>query len=207
MPSISIQTLDLKDNQKSTTSLDYDLKTEKLSSHAWFLNVNQKNNRKVYSSTKSRSDFESGGRKPFKQKGTGRARSGSSRSPLKVGGSVIFGPHPRDVRRKINSRLKLDVLKQILLEKASQSFVLNHVETVTKARQFAMHLDMSKNYLVILDLNSFESVNFFMAVKNIPNLYFNSRNSVVIEDLLNADHVVYTPEVFNSFFSGDSNDN
>jgi len=69
--------------------------------------------------TKTRGEVRGGGKKPFKQKGTGRARAGSTRSPLWGGGGVVFGPKPRDYSKKINARVRTLALKRALFDRAS----------------------------------------------------------------------------------------
>ena len=81
-----------------------------------------KNSRKYTASTKTKSEVRGGGRKPWKQKGTGNARAGSTRSPLFVGGGVIFGPKPRIVNKKVNKKEKrLAITSALYLKK--QNFV------------------------------------------------------------------------------------
>ena len=77
------------------------------------------NNRQGTRSTKSRADVRGGGKKPWRQKGTGRARAGSIRSPLWVGGGVVFGPKPRDFSKKINSKVKALAFSRALFDRAS----------------------------------------------------------------------------------------
>lgn len=162
---------------------------------------NQKKTRVVYSFTKSRSDFESGGSKPYKQKGTGRARQGSSRSPLKVGGAVIFGPKPRFVQRKTNKRVLINTLHHLLLSKVSDSKVLTNTANVTKAKQLASLLDDKRIYLVIVDVASSDDIQFFSRVKNIPNLYFANCHSINFEDAIRADSILYTNSAFSHLFA------
>ena len=71
--------------------------------------------------TKTRTEVRGGGRKPWKQKGTGRARSGSTRSPLWNGGGVVFGPTPRDYSMKVNRKVRRLALKSVLSLKVSES--------------------------------------------------------------------------------------
>ncbi|MBI5382365.1 MAG: 50S ribosomal protein L4 [Opitutae bacterium] len=70
-------------------------------------------------STKRRGEVRGGGKKPFRQKGTGRARAGSTRSPLWSGGGVVFGPQPRDYSQKINAKVKLLALSRALFDRAT----------------------------------------------------------------------------------------
>ncbi|OPY84167.1 MAG: 50S ribosomal protein L4 [Syntrophorhabdus sp. PtaU1.Bin153] len=72
------------------------------------------NRRRGTASTKTRKDVSGGGRKPYRQKGTGRARQGSSRSPVHVGGGTVFGPHPRDYRYSIPKKVRRSALRSAL---------------------------------------------------------------------------------------------
>src|SRR6056300_58855 len=100
MMKYQVSTLDLNSNKESSQEFESIKIMDNLKNNVFLIYNNQKKDRHVFSFTKSRSDFQSGGKKPFRQKGTGRARQGTSRSPLKVGGAVVFGPKPRRVRRK-----------------------------------------------------------------------------------------------------------
>src|SRR3954462_4307399 len=77
------------------------------------------NNRQGTHSTKTRGEVRGGGKKPWRQKGTGRARAGSSRSPLWVGGGVVFGPKPRDYLKKINAKVKQLAFSRALFDRAT----------------------------------------------------------------------------------------
>ncbi|MGA0241448.1 MAG: uL4 family ribosomal protein [Candidatus Marinamargulisbacteria bacterium] len=200
MSKYTINTVDLETSKADNINFDSLVITDNLGGNAYLLHNNQKKDRVVYSFTKSRSDFTSGGAKPYKQKGTGRARLGTNRSPLKVGGSVIFGPKPRIVKRKTNKRFFIDTLRQLLLTKLSTSSVFKNGGGVEKASSFARLLSQDKTYLYILDITQSDDLHLFSRIKNIPNIYFNNVNSVVVEDLLRCNEVIYSTASFQQLF-------
>ena len=201
MANYQVKIKDLKTGKDSSKKFDSIEISKNLKGNTYLLLNNQKKDRVVYSFTKSRSDFTSGGAKPYKQKGTGRARMGTTRSPLKVGGSVIFGPKPRVVRRKSNKLFFSQTIKQLLLSKLNKSTLFNNTETIEKAKDFSKNVDLDKTYLFILNIVKTEDVNLFGRIKNIPNIYFNNVNSILVEDLLRADEVIYSESSFQQLFS------
>ena len=200
MTSYNVKTFNVKTGKDSSSKFESLEISDSVKGNVFLLHNNQKKDRIVYSFTKSRSDFTSGGAKPYKQKGTGRARMGTTRSPLKVGGSVIFGPKPRKVTRKTNKTFFVSVLKQLLLTKIDQSTIYDHFSELEKAKEFASQLNVEKTYLVILDISNSDDVHLFTRIKNIPNLYFNNVNSTIIEDVLRSDEIIYTQTAFNQIF-------
>lgn len=93
-------------------------------------------------STKTRSFVRGGGKKPFKQKGTGRARQGTSRSPLMVGGATVFGPLPRSYKQKVNKKMMLLAVNSVLADKhqAGKLFVVDNIESSGKTKEMAKFL-------------------------------------------------------------------
>lgn len=94
------------------------------------------NNRLGTHSTKTRGEVSGGGKKPWRQKGTGRARAGSTRSPIWVGGGVVFGPRPRDYSKKVNARVKALAFRRALFDRATageidviEKFEVNPIKT------------------------------------------------------------------------------
>jgi len=155
-----------------------------------------KNAKKYTASTKTRAEVSGGGRKPWKQKGTGRARAGSTRSPLFVGGGVIFGPKPKTVSKKINKKeRRLAILSALYLKK--QQFVLveenifSQVDSVKTKKVCKLILDLklnleSKILFILTKPNKF----FWLSTRNIKNIEVTTAECLNIEQLLNANNIV-----------------
>ena len=155
-----------------------------------------KNSRKYTASTKTRSEVRGGGRKPWKQKGTGRARAGSTRSPLFVGGGVIFGPRPRIVSKKINKKeRRLAILSALYLKKQQFVFIneniFNEFEIVKtkKICQFILSLNLDLNSKILFILSKPNKF-FWLSTKNLKNIEVTVASCLNIEQLLNANHIV-----------------
>ena len=94
-------------------------------------------------STKTRAEVRGGGAKPFKQKGTGRARQGSIRAPIQTGGGIAFGPKPRDYTQKINKKMMLGAIQSVIADKlqAGKLTVVEKVESTGKTKEMHSLLD------------------------------------------------------------------
>ena len=147
--------------------------------------------------TKDRGDVRGGGKKPWKQKHTGRARAGSSRSPIWVGGGVAHGPHPRDYHQKVNKKVRRLALCSALTLKAQaenmlviESFGLEAPKTKTLAA-FLAAISCGKKPLIVLHETNMAVVK---SASNIPGADVQHVDSVNVYDLLNHDQLIATPE-------------
>lgn len=134
--------------------------------------------------TKTRSEVRGGGKKPWSQKGTGRARTGSLRSPLFKGGGISFGPKPRKYGKKISKQLRKTALKHALLNKSKNIFLLKEMELKQgKTKEIA---ELLKSFKMKSALFIDEKVpeKFSRAAKNIKTVKVGSLNSLNIYDLL-----------------------
>ena len=102
-------------------------------------------------STKTRSEVRGGGKKPWQQKGTGRARAGSNRSPLWRGGGVIFGPKPRTSNLKLNKKERNLALQTLLYNKRNNISVVGELETLLTEPKTKVFCEVCKNYNINLD--------------------------------------------------------
>ena len=119
-------------------------------------------------STKNRSAVRGGGCKPFKQKGTGRARQGSTRSPLMIGGGTAFGPSPRDYTQKVNKKMALVAIQSILADKlqAGKLTVVEKLESTGKTKEMFELLN-GKGLLPALVVTEDKTSPVLRAVKNL----------------------------------------
>lgn len=156
-------------------------------------------------STKKRAEVRGGGAKPWRQKGTGRARHGSSRSPIWVGGGVVFGPKPRSYAVKVNKKMRAAALRSALADKANAGAVWildGFTETKTKAAAAALKAaDIEGRILVVLDPEDESSRTVDRAFRNLGNAAFSLLGSVGTYDVLVADAIVFTSAAFDRFTS------
>ena len=154
-------------------------------------------------STKTRSEVRGGGSKPWRQKGTGRARHGSSRSPIWVGGGVVFGPHPRDYTQRLPKKMRKAALRSALADKANagQVFILDGFsETKTKAAAEALKsAGIEGKVLLVLDPADEGSRTVDRAFRNLGNAAFSLIGSLSTYDVLVADALVFTSSAFDTY--------
>lgn len=154
-------------------------------------------------STKTRSEVRGGGAKPWRQKGTGRARHGSERSPIWVGGGAVFGPKPRDYSMRVNKKMRKAALRSALADKAGDSriFVLDGFDqTKTKAAVKCLETaGITGRVLVVLDPNDDASANVDRAFRNLEGAAFTLHGALGTYDVLVADAVVFTSAAFDEF--------
>jgi large subunit ribosomal protein L4 len=151
------------------------------------------------SSTKTRSEVSGGGRKPWRQKGTGRARAGSNRSPLWRGGGSIFGPKPKTIKHKLNKKERQLALKTVIAGKYStMTAVINDFENILKVPSTKNFLQIFKNCNVELDKKTLlivdkKSEELKLSIRNIKNIQLSSASNLNTFDLLAAEQIVLTP--------------
>lgn len=160
--------------------------------------VRQMNNaRQGNASTKTRAEVSGGGRKPWRQKGTGRARAGSIRSPLWRGGGVIFGPKPRDFELKMNRKERRLALRTALSSRAADMIVVeDFTEQLSRPKTKELMAAIARwgveptaSVLLILPEQA-EMV--YLSARNVANLKLIPATQLNIYDLLNADKIVTT---------------
>ena len=152
------------------------------------------NKRQGTQSALTRAEVRGGGRKPWRQKGTGRARQGSTRSPQWTGGGVVFAPKPRDYSFKLNKKVKRLALKSALTTKVNDGkFVvvdeINLPEMKTKEMVKVLNnLNVNKSLVVLEDANEKAVV----AARNIPTVKTASVSTINVYDILKYESVVVT---------------
>jgi len=158
------------------------------------------NQRRGTASTKTRADVRGGGRKPWKQKGTGRARAGSTRSPLWRSGGTTFGPRPRDYSYKMPRKAKRNALKSALAMKFAEKQIMVLDGLKFKEPKTKEGVDFLKKLKIesALVIDSQENRNLFLSLRNIPKVKAVDFNQVNIYDVLNYKSLVFTQKAFES---------
>jgi large subunit ribosomal protein L4 len=148
-------------------------------------------------STKTRSEVRGGGRKPWQQKGTGRARAGSNRSPLWKGGGVIFGPKPKKVFLKLNKKERRLALQTLLYNKKSNIVIINNLENDIKDFKTKSFLEICNNCNINLDQRVLVIVSektraLKLATQNIQNVELILASNLNTFSLLQAKQIILT---------------
>ena len=152
------------------------------------------NNRQGTQKAKTRSEVSGGGRKPWRQKGTGHARQGSTRAPQWTGGGVVFAPVPRDYSFKMNKKEKRAALKSVLTSKVQENkfIVLDELKLAeVKTKEMKKVLDNLKvnNALVII---GDDSENVALSARNIAGVQTASVNTINVFDMLKYNTIIAT---------------
>ncbi|MDD5956345.1 MAG: 50S ribosomal protein L4 [Lachnospiraceae bacterium] len=159
--------------------------------------VNQlANKRQGTQKAKTRSEVSGGGRKPWRQKGTGHARQGSTRAPQWTGGGMVFAPVPRDYSFKMNRKEKAGALKSVLSDKVNENklIVLDELKLdEIKTKRFAeimKNLNVEKAYVVLADKDDVVSA----SAKNIPTVKTTQTGAISVYDALKYGTVILTQD-------------
>jgi large subunit ribosomal protein L4 len=152
------------------------------------------NNRQGTQKAKTRSEVRGGGKKPYRQKGTGHARQGSTRAPHYTGGGVVFAPVPRDYSFKLNKKEKRAALKSALTSRVVENkiIVLDELKLdEIKTKKFVEVMNNLKVNKALVVLNEMDA-NVIASAKNIPTVKTTQTNELNVFDVLKYDTVVVT---------------
>ena len=147
--------------------------------------------------TKTRTEVRGGGKKPWAQKGTGRARAGSSRSPIWRGGGIAFGPTPRSYKYNLNRKVR-----RLAIRSALSQHVLD--STLTVLDNLSFDAVKTKNFIALMETHNFQNKTLFivgneedadfayLSMRNIPNAMILNVDGLNTYDIVNADQIVFT---------------
>ncbi|MGW9266607.1 50S ribosomal protein L4 [Gordonia terrae] len=161
-------------------------------------------------STKTRGEVRGGGAKPYRQKGTGRARQGSTRAPQFAGGGTVHGPQPRDYSQRTPKKMKAAALRGALSDRARNERIHVITELVSgqkpstkSARQFLESLSDRRKFLVVLGR---EDLTAWLSVANLQNVLPIAPDQLNTYDVLDSDEVVFSVETLNAFIEQNTAD-
>lgn len=195
MPNVNV--LDIKGNNVGNIDLPESLFAAQVNEHAVYEVVKNQlaNKRQGTQSAKTRGEVRGGGRKPWRQKGTGRARQGSIRSPQWRGGGIVFAPKPRDYSYKLPKKVRRTALRSLLTSKVLEEeiIVLNELnldEISTKAAKQVLEAVKSekKAYVVVDEANE----NVYKSFRNIEGVEVSVVNNINVYDLIRHDSLIIT---------------
>jgi len=194
----NVAVYDMEGKEVGKMDLDDAVFGVKVNEHLVHMAVIQQlaNNRQGTQKAKTRSEVSGGGRKPWKQKGTGHARQGSTRSPQWKGGGVVFAPVPRDYSFKLNKKEKRIALKSALTSRVQENkfIILDELKfDEIKTKRFQEVLDNLKVNKALVVLNDNDK-NVVMSAKNIPNIRTSLTNTINVYDIMKYNTVIVTKD-------------
>ncbi|MEU6580602.1 50S ribosomal protein L4 [Nocardia sp. NPDC059246] len=156
--------------------------------------------------TKTRGMVRGGGKKPYRQKGTGRARQGSTRAPQFAGGGTVHGPQPRDYTQRLPKKMKVAALRGALSDRARNErihviteLVSGQTPSTKSAKSFLAELSERKNILVVVGR---EDVTAWKSVANLQGVHPIAPDQLNTYDVLKSDEIVFSVEALNAFVHG-----
>jgi large subunit ribosomal protein L4 len=156
--------------------------------------------------TKTRAEVSGGGRKPYKQKGTGRARQGSTRAPQFAGGGVVHGPTPRDYAQRTPKKMKAAALRGALSDRARDGrihviteFVTGETPSTKSAIKAIEALGLEGNLLIAIDRGDDVSA---LSLRNVPTVHVLYVDQLNTYDVLCSDQVLFTSAALDAFLAG-----
>lgn len=194
MPELSVY--NNSGNEVEKVNLNKEIFEEKINEHVVHEAVTAQlaAKRQGNASTKGRSEVRGGGRKPWRQKGTGRARHGSIRSPLWVGGGITFGPKPRSYKKKINKKTKKLAIRSVLTAKADagELLIIDKLSFDKPKTKNAVELlnNLNLNDKKVLIVLPEKDKNTYLSIRNIAKAKTMVLEGLNVYDLLNNDMVV-----------------
>ena len=193
----NVSVYNMEGNEVGTMELNDAVFGAKINEHLVHLAVVRQlaNKRQGTQKAKTRSEVRGGGRKPWRQKGTGHARQGSTRAPQWTGGGVVFAPKPRDYSFKLNKKERRAALKSALSSKVAENKIIvldafNMEEVKTKKFKAVMDALKVSKALVVVDNNN----NVVLSARNIPEVKTASTSTINVYDILKYDTLVVTQD-------------
>ncbi|TSE02152.1 50S ribosomal protein L4 [Skermania sp. ID1734] len=157
-------------------------------------------------STKTRGEVRGGGRKPYRQKGTGRARQGSTRAPQFTGGGTVHGPQPRDYSQRTPKKMKAAALRGALSDRARNErihviteLVAGQTPSTKNAKSFLGELSDRRKFLLVVGR---DDVTAWKSARNLPDVHILAPDQLNTYDVLDSDDVVFSVEALNAFIHG-----
>lgn len=200
----TVKLLDTKGSELGELNLDDKVFGVEPNIHVMHLALKRQlnNARQGSHNTKTRAEVSGGGRKPWKQKGTGRARAGSIRSPLFAGGGVSFGPKPRSYETNLPQKARKLALRSALSAKLEAITVVKDFSELKEAKTKAMaqilkDLKAEGKVLIIADFKADENKNLEMSARNIASVKLLYPSNLNVKDLIEANSIVATESAIN----------